>query len=394
MGPGGKNPAGADPQPAGSPADQLIQALGQPSSPLHLDPTPSLLAPLAMPELLATIGVAADCGYLPQLVARSAWFGGPARPRIQAAIHAVELARGPANVGNARLDQIGRELDALPQDQLLAILEYLLHQRGAAVAAAMLLEGVLTMRAAGPEPAASAEEGAGGGSRAQSQDEASTAGAVAGVTLPSGAPGPIEPGPWTPPGRQPGGLYVGIEAHERIAREYEAAHRGDRVLSNYTPMVSVLRAMKAEKGGDALTESELLKRPDIVNLDKLHLYEIKPATAQGAGAAKAGLYLGLFGKAGIAMQLGPVGEPGTEGGLPAPNGVFIFRAVQPGVIVYEYRHGRLVPVPVPQPEGAKERRWRFELRPLTRQEQQAMATLTVGGALLLIMMILLAPVGA
>lgn len=72
----------------------------------------------------------------------------------------------------------------------------------------------------------------------------------------------------------------------------------------------------------------------------------------------------------------------------------VFWSPQPGVIVYQYRRGKLVPVPVLEPEPARERRWKFELRPMTPQERAAVATVTVGGMLLLIAMILLAPVGA
>ncbi|HEX7961854.1 MAG TPA: hypothetical protein VF493_18170, partial [Terriglobales bacterium] len=78
--------------------------------------------------------------------------------------------------------------------------------------------------------------------------------------------------------------------------------------------------------------------------------------------------------------------------LPAPDGVYVFWSPQPGVIVYQYRKGKLVPIPVGEP--AKERRWKFEFRPMTPQQQAAVATVTVGGMLLLIAMILLAPVGA
>jgi len=135
-------------------------------------------------------------------------------------------------------------------------------------------------------------------------------------------------------------------------------------------------------------------KPDIVNLTRLHLYEIKPATAQAEAAAKAKMYLAIFEKAGLAMTLGSTVEPGTSGGLPAPAGVFLFQSPEPGVITYEYRRGRLVPVPVPQPEPVKERRWQWELQPLTPMQKQAIATTTVGGALLLILMIALAPLGA
>src|SRR5262249_10904741 len=141
-------------------------------------------------------------------------------------------------------------------------------------------------------------------------------------------------------------------------------------------------------------DDELGRAPDITNLKRLHLYEIKPLAAESEAAAKAAMYVSLFAKAGVAVALGPTTEPGVEGGIPAPAGVDLFWSPQPGVIVYPYRKGKLVPVPVLEPEPAKERRWKFELRPMTTQERAAIATVTVGGMLLLIAMILLAPVGA
>lgn len=177
---------------------------------------------------------------------------------------------------------------------------------------------------------------------------------------------------------------------------------GDKVMSNFFPISSILRRLTGlghAPSTEALNETELGLMPDIANLTRLHLYEIKPVAAQALGAAKATLCVGLFSRAGVAMTLGPTGEPGTAGGIPAPGGVYMFWSPEPGVIVYQYRKGRLVPVPVPDPVPVPEpdpvvvRRWRFELQPMTAQQQQAVTTLTVGGALLLVAMVLLAPVG-
>ena len=104
------------------------------------------------------------------------------------------------------------------------------------------------------------------------------------------------------------------------------------------------------------------------------------------------MYLGLFTRAGVAMTLGPMGEPGTSGGIPAPGGVYMFWSPEPGIIVYQYRRGRLVPVPVAEPEPVTVRRWRFELQPLTQQQQAAVTTMTVGTAMLFVML-LLSPAG-
>ena len=225
--------------------------------------------------------------------------------------------------------------------------------------------------------------------------------ATAGPTTSGASPAPVEPGPWAPPGEQPIPLYIGNEAHKGIASSYRAAHPGEPIASNTTPMGTILetlRKMFASEGQKvtkgALSDDELGLMPDITNLTRLHLYEIKPLAAEAEAAAKAATDVGLFAKAGVTVALGPTTEPGVEGGIPAPGGVYIFSSPQPGVICYQYRKGKLVPVPVLEPEPAKERRWKFELRPMTPQQRAVVTTLTVGGMLLMIAMILLAPVGA
>ena len=106
------------------------------------------------------------------------------------------------------------------------------------------------------------------------------------------------------------------------------------------------------------------------------------------------MYVGLFAKAGVAVALGPTTEPDVEGRDPGAGRREHVLVAAAGAIVYQYRRGKLVPVPVLEPEPGRERRWKFELRPMTPQQQAAVATITVGGMLLLIAMILLAPVGA
>jgi hypothetical protein len=365
------------------------------TGPESYDEAFAFLAGLSMPDLLVTMSGAADRGYLPQLIARSGSAAAYGRARLASALYAVELARtAPSSLSNERLNQAGVELDQIPQDQQMQVLEYLLHRRGAGVSVAALLEGVIAMRAGQTANASNAPGGPGGGAPDHSAAAMAGAGPVAGI---GGAPPSVEPGPWAPPGDQPIPFYIGNEAHAGIARAYQLAHPGDVVRTNHFPISSILRVLQQDLGHaantSALSETELGLKPDIVNLNRLHLYEIKPLAAQALGAAKATLSVGLFGRAGVAMQLGPIGEPGTSGGLPAPDGVFMFWSPEPGVIVYQYRKGRLVPVPVPEPEPVTVRRWRFELQPMTRQQQQAVTTFTVGGALLLIAMILLAPVG-
>jgi hypothetical protein len=64
--------------------------------------------------------------------------------------------------------------------------------------------------------------------------------------------------------------------------------------------------------------------------------------------------------------------------------VYLFTSPEAGVITYHYRRGQLVPVPVSVPETEPSRRW--VLRPLTRQQQQAIVTTATGvtvGAILM-----------
>lgn len=382
------------PSGGGSSVEQLIRLLNTP------DPIAGvgdfvgafrLLNGLSMTDMLATINAAADRGYFDLLLDHSAAAGTFNRARLMSALYAVQLARAPAGVNNDLLSRAGRELDQIPRDQQLHVFEYILNRRGSNVAVTTLMEGVVAMRegeAAGAVGAPGAAAAAGAGTV-----PAGPAGAA------MSGPSPVEPGPWAPPGQQPIPFYIGNEAHRAIAQEYRGAHPGDTVQANTFPLSSMLRtltAMGRRNNAGALNETEHGLMPDIANLTRLHLYEIKPVAAQALGAAKAAMYLGLFTRAGVAMALGPTGEPGTSGGVPAPGGVYMFWSPEPGVIVYQYRRGRLVPVPVPAPERepSRERRWRLELQPLTPQQQQQVATTTFATAMLLLMMILLAPVGA
>jgi hypothetical protein len=363
----------------------------------------AFLNALSLPDLLATMSGAADRGYLPALLARrSAASSYYAAALVLSALYAVELTRtAPSSVTNEQLNRAGVILDQIPLDQQLQIFEYILNQRGLSVAATTLMEGVLAMR----ERKTAAAGGAGGG--AAGSGGGGTAGgvsAIGGAPAASGGPAaatptgpaPVEPSPWAPPGDQPIPFYIGNEAHKRIAHNYEVAHRNDTVRANNYPLSSILQTLvrlgRTANAG-ALNDDERALVPDIVNLTRLHLYEIKPLAAQRLGAARARMYHGLFARAGVAMALGPMSEPGTSGGVPAPGGVYLFWSPEPGVIVYQYRRARLVPVAVPEPEPVVVRRWRLELQPLTPQQRAAVTTTTLGGAMLLVMMLLLSPLG-
>jgi hypothetical protein len=153
---------------------------------------------------------------------------------------------------------------------------------------------------------------------------------------------------------------------------------GDLVETNYTPISTIINQLRRLGHTPDLsgidTESLGLK-PDIMNLTKLHLYEIKPIAGLAQAKAEALLYVGILENAGITVALGPTSEPGTSGAIPAPAGVYIFSSLSPGTITYQYRRARLVPVPVPEPSTKRSFRW--ELRPLTQQELQALGLTAV-----------------
>ena len=167
----------------------------------------------------------------------------------------------------------------------------------------------------------------------------------------------LTPGPWDPPGKQPIPLYVGREVHDVIAQEYVAARRGEQVFTNNSPLNSILKSCPGA-ALNKLSEQERLLKPDIANLTRLHLYEIKSEAEASAGAAKLATYLGAFQAAGVPMEAGPMAEPGTQGVLPAPAGFVLYHCLMPGLIVYRYRRALPEPVPlpvgVPAPESARE----------------------------------------
>jgi Domain of unknown function (DUF4157) len=345
--------APAPQQPEGAHVDRLIQLLAAPApAAAGRDDAYMLLSSFSVPELLAVMEGVADRGYLPQLHTRvSSWTNPFTAAKLLSALYAVELVRAPPDaVATGQLKAAGMALDLLPHDQQVQIVEYVLHHRGAGVSVTQVFEGALAMRES--KDAARDPQAHGGGAATAG---AATAGATAAVTG-SEPPAPVEPGPWAPPGEQPIPFYIGNEAHAGIARSYLAAHGGEAVRTNVSPVGSMLTTLqrmlgaqgeKIDKG--ALSEDELALMPDITNLTRLHLYEIKPLATEAAGAAKAAMYVSLFAKAGVAVTLGPTTEPGVEGGIPAPAGVYMFWSPQPGVIVYQYRKGKLVPVPCSNP---------------------------------------------
>lgn len=141
------------------------------------------------------------------------------------------------------------------------------------------------------EREAAAAGGAGGGApRTGASGGAAGGGPAAATTT---GPAPVEPRPWAPPGDQPIPFYIGNEAHNAIARNYIAAHENDTVFANNISLTRIFRDLTRlgrTSNTGALNDGELALMPDIVNLTRLHLYEIKPLAAQRLGAARARMY--------------------------------------------------------------------------------------------------------
>lgn len=200
-------PTGPDAQ-ASRGDDELAYLIAAPWLPsLRGDPLLAHLEALDMHRLLDELSDAVNCGYAWQLEPRVT-----TSPRVNAALYAAELARvARLTPYHPALERTAVALDQIPTDVQLQILSWMIHRRGVSMEATTLVEGVLAMREQGAAES-TPEVGAGNGSRAPSPDAVSAGTEpMAGATMPP----PVEPGPWAPPGDQPGGYYIGNDAHAK-----------------------------------------------------------------------------------------------------------------------------------------------------------------------------------
>ncbi len=154
----------------------------------------------------------------------------------------------------------------------------------------------------------------------------------------------VQPGPWNP-GKQNPAFYLGNKAHEQIADEYRNANPGQEIFTNN----SNIRTLVRQGGGNlkGLSPTQLAFKPDITNLTKMHIYEIKPSTQLARGLSECVMYEATLNMAGVPVKAGPTNAPGTQGTIPAPGGVYVYWAAVPGVIVYQYKRGPQSPVLMP-----------------------------------------------
>jgi hypothetical protein len=261
---------------------------------------------------------------------------------VGAAIYAVRFTSSNGAPSDQFGIQAAQGMATLPEKDQDIIIAAVLKRRGSSATVkevreglAALLESESARQAAPAEDADSSASGA--------------AAMMAGIVL----------GPWNPNG-MPIPFYIGNSAHVAIAAAYALLHSTDSAFYNFSPVLSILQAAAAlgiTVSPILLTAAQLGLKPDIANISKHQLYEIKPTTLQATGRAEALIYSAALTAAGLVMALGPTNEPGTSGTLPAPGGWFVYSAPEPGVITYNYRQpgqrkpaNDTVPVPVPAPD--------------------------------------------
>jgi len=329
----------------------------------------AILDPLSVAQLVQVANRLEERSLLGLLLANVGSARGPNRDRVFAVLRLVRLARTPASqIPQPEITEAIANLQNLNGADRDEALQAMASIRGVSMPSPAVIEGLAAMLETAAATASTIPEAAQGA-----------------IT------GPIGPGPWAPPGGQPIPFYIGNEAHISIGATYVAAHPGNIVYTNFFPMSTIVPYFHLLEGTpnmvSNLTPVEQGLKPDIADWQRRHLYEIKPANSEALAATEARMYRNLFARAGLAIWLGPTGEPGTAGALPAPDGVFLFSSPQAGVITYRYRKAQVVPVPVEEPETAPSRRW--TLRPLTRQQQQVVAAAATGLTAAVILMYIL-----
>ncbi len=312
--------------PSSGATDRVLSALNRPD-PIAGVGNPSealtILGELSIDELVATL-IEVDNQFMLDLLVNA--IGAGDQTEVGAAIYAVRFTSSHGNTDTQFGLQAAHGLAQLPTEKQDAIIAQVLTQRSSGVTVAEIREGIeAILESESVLDAAGYEE-------VEDLSTPPTPPLLAGVTI----------GPWNP-GGMPVPFYIGNSAHVAIAAEYASLHRGDAAFYNFSPISAILdaaRALGIKVNLLGLRAAQLGLKPDIANLTRRHLYEIKPANLESLGAIEARIYMAAFIAAGLPFALGPMGEPGTAGTLSAPGGWFTFTAPQPGVITYRYRQPR------------------------------------------------------
>ena len=280
----------------------------------------AILRGLTLDALLSTL-IAVDDHFLLDVLVSA--IGTHDQSEVGAAIYAVRFTSANGQPDDQFGIRAARGIALIPESDQDTLIAAVLRRRGSAATVQQVREGLQALIES--ESAQQAPETQGGA------DEGSSVGlpSLAGIAI----------GPWNP-GGMPIPFYIGNAAHVAIAAGYAALHRTDAAFYNFTPVASILQAAAAlglTVNPAILGAAQLGLKPDIANITRFQLYEIKPVALQSAGRVEALLYSAALTAAGLPVLLGPVNEPGTAGAVPAPGGWFVYWAPEPGVISYRYR---------------------------------------------------------
>ena len=321
-----------------SAADRVLAALNK-VDPVggvgDLNEALGILRGLSLDDLLGTL-IEVDNHFMLDVLVSA--IGENDQSEVAAAIYAMRFTSANAAPEDTFGVKAARGISVLPESDQDAILAKVLSRRGVAATVQQVRDGMAALL----ETAAAAE--AASGDDFIDDDNPSVAPMMAGVAV----------GPWSP-GRMPIPFYIGNSAHVAIAAGYAGLHSSDAAFYNFTPIAAILQAAAAlgiPVSPIAITAAQLGLKPDIANISKLQLYEIKPVTLQRVGRAEAALYILALNSAGLPILPGPVDEPGTAGTIPAPGGWFIYSAPEPGVITYKYRQPKRRRAPATSPAAA------------------------------------------
>lgn len=109
---------------------------------------------------------------------------------------------------------------------------------------------------------------------------------------------------------------------------------------------------------DNVSQSEIGKKPDILNVPQQIIYEIKPFTRQREARNQAFGYINSFQKAGIRIQMGNKNDSGTLGAFAYnngnKNGLVVYAAPENGVILYRYLEGKTENDPIFSSQNSEE----------------------------------------
>jgi len=148
-----------------------------------------------------------------------------------------------------------------------------------------------------------------------------------------GAPGPVVPDQ----------LEKGNLAHSLIGDLYATLNPPTLVDMSVADILTYARRVPGLAKAIRRTTSDLFQnfdmRPDITDLGRMEIFEIKPAGSMPLAVAEAKLYVELFDALGlseISFKLGNPGNRGATGMIPGPDETLVWASPLPGAIGYAF----------------------------------------------------------